>query len=80
MRELMSDEPVQERRVKLLEHFVNSINRGEQPEPGFSDNRKALAIVCYNHVPFSIRLVYIISNGSGVTLISPRNGLSNAAS
>jgi predicted dehydrogenase len=45
MRELMSDEPVQERRVKLLEHFISSINRDEQPEPGVFDNRKTLAVV-----------------------------------
>jgi predicted dehydrogenase len=45
MRELMSDEPVQERRVKLLEHFISSINRNEQPEPGVFDNRKTLAVV-----------------------------------
>jgi hypothetical protein len=45
MRELMSDEPVQERRVTLLEHFISSINRDEQPEPGVFDNRKTLAVV-----------------------------------
>jgi len=45
VRELMSNEPVQERRVKLLEHFIDSINRGEQPEPGVIDNRKTLTVV-----------------------------------
>jgi hypothetical protein len=32
------------------------------------------------HLSACIRLAYIISNGSGLTLISPRKGLSNAAS
>jgi predicted dehydrogenase len=45
IRELMSSEPVQERRVKLLEHFIDSINRGEQPEPGVIDNRRTLTVV-----------------------------------
>jgi predicted dehydrogenase len=44
-RELMSNEPVQERRLKVLEHFIDSINRGQQPEPGVRDNQKTLAVV-----------------------------------
>jgi hypothetical protein len=45
LRELVTNEPVQERRVKLLEHFIDSISRGQQPEPGILDNRKTLAVV-----------------------------------
>jgi predicted dehydrogenase len=45
LRELMSNEPVQERRVKVLEHFIDSISRGEQPDPGVLDNQKTLAVV-----------------------------------
>ncbi len=45
LRELMSNEPVQERRLKLLEHFVDRINRGQQPEPDVLDNQKTLAVV-----------------------------------
>ena len=44
-RELMSLEPVQERRVPLLEHFIGSIENGQQPEPSIEDNRKTLAVV-----------------------------------
>jgi len=43
--ELMSIEAVQERRVPLLEHFIESIDRGRQPEPSIEDNRKTLAVV-----------------------------------
>ncbi|MBV8098246.1 MAG: Gfo/Idh/MocA family oxidoreductase [Verrucomicrobia bacterium] len=43
--ELMSVEPVQERRLPLLEHFIDSIERGQQPEPSIEDNRKTLAVV-----------------------------------
>jgi predicted dehydrogenase len=43
--ELMSLEPVQERRLPLLEHFIESIGRGQQPEPSIEDNRKTLAVV-----------------------------------
>jgi hypothetical protein len=43
--ELMSIEPVQERRLPLLEHFIESIGRGQQPEPSIDDNRKTLAVV-----------------------------------
>jgi predicted dehydrogenase len=45
LRELMTNEPVQERRVKVLEHFIDSISRGQQPEPGILDNHKTLAVV-----------------------------------
>ena len=44
-RELMSLEPVQERRLPLLEHFIDSIERGQQPQPSIEDNRKTLAVV-----------------------------------
>ena len=43
--ELMSIEAVQERRLPLLEHFIESIERGQQPEPSIEDNRKTLAVV-----------------------------------
>ena len=43
--ELMSLEPVQERRLPLLEHFIESIDRSRQPEPSIEDNRKTLAVV-----------------------------------
>jgi len=43
--ELMSNEPVQERRLPLLEHFIDSIEQGQQPEPSIEDNRKTLAVV-----------------------------------
>jgi predicted dehydrogenase len=43
--ELMSQEPVQERRLPLLEHFIESIGGGQQPEPSIEDNRKTLAVV-----------------------------------
>ena len=43
--ELMSLEPVQERRLPLLEHFIESIGGGQQPEPSIEDNRKTLAVV-----------------------------------
>jgi predicted dehydrogenase len=45
IRELMSVEPVEERRLPLLEHFIDSIERGEQPEPSIADNRKTLSVV-----------------------------------
>jgi predicted dehydrogenase len=45
LRELMSYEPVRERRLVLLEHFIQSIKEGKQPEPGILDNRKTLAVV-----------------------------------
>jgi predicted dehydrogenase len=44
-RELMAIESVQERRLPLLEHFIDSIGRGQQPEPSIEDNRKTLAVV-----------------------------------
>jgi predicted dehydrogenase len=44
-KELLSVEPVQERRLPLLEHFIDSIERGQQPEPSIEDNRKTLAVV-----------------------------------
>jgi len=43
--ELMSIEAVPERRLPLLEHFIKSIDRGQQPEPSIEDNRKTLAVV-----------------------------------
>jgi predicted dehydrogenase len=43
--ELMSLEPVRERRLPLLEHFIESIGRSQQPEPSIEDNRKTLAVV-----------------------------------
>jgi predicted dehydrogenase len=43
--ELMSLEPVQERRLPLLEHFIESIDRSRQPEPSIEDNRKTLSVV-----------------------------------
>ena len=43
--ELMSLEPVQERRLPLLEHFIESIGGGQQPEPSIEDNSKTLAVV-----------------------------------
>jgi myo-inositol 2-dehydrogenase / D-chiro-inositol 1-dehydrogenase len=43
--ELLSYEPIQERRLPLLEHFIGSIKSGKQPEPSVFDNRKTLAIV-----------------------------------
>jgi predicted dehydrogenase len=45
VQELISVEPVQERRLPLLEHFIESIGRGQQPEPSIEDNRKTLAVV-----------------------------------
>jgi len=44
-RELMTLEPVQERRLPLLEHFIDSLDRGQQPQPSIEDNRKTLAVV-----------------------------------
>ena len=44
-RELMSIETVQERRLPLLEHFIDSIGRLQQPEPSIEDNRKTLGVV-----------------------------------
>jgi predicted dehydrogenase len=43
--ELMTTEPVQERRLPLLDHFIDAIERGQQPEPSIEDNRKTLAVV-----------------------------------
>lgn len=43
--ELLIDEPIWERRLPVLEHFIESIKRGEQPEPSILDNRKTLAVV-----------------------------------
>jgi predicted dehydrogenase len=43
--ELLTHEPVWERRLPVLEHFIASIKRGEQPEPSVVDNRKTLAVV-----------------------------------
>ena len=43
--ELLSVEAVQERRLPLLEHFIDSIGRGQQPEPSIADNCKTLAVV-----------------------------------
>jgi predicted dehydrogenase len=45
IQELISVEPVQERRLPLLAHFIDSIGRGLQPEPSIEDNRKTLAVV-----------------------------------
>jgi predicted dehydrogenase len=44
-RELLTHEPVWERRLPVLEHFIASIKQGEQPEPSVVDNRKTLAVV-----------------------------------
>jgi predicted dehydrogenase len=44
-RELMAHEPIWERRLPLLEHFIQCIDQGVQPEPGIVDNRKTLAVV-----------------------------------
>ena len=44
-RELMSVEAVQERRLPLLEHFIDSIEQRQQPEPSIEDNRKTLSVV-----------------------------------
>jgi predicted dehydrogenase len=43
--ELMTYEPVSERRIPVLEHFVESIKNRVQPEPSILDNRKTLAVV-----------------------------------
>jgi predicted dehydrogenase len=43
--EFLSLEPVQERRLPLLDHFIDSLERGEQPQPSIEDNRKTLAVV-----------------------------------
>jgi predicted dehydrogenase len=43
--ELLTHEPVWERRLPVLEHFIERIRRGEQPEPSVLDNRKTLAVV-----------------------------------
>jgi predicted dehydrogenase len=43
--ELMTYEPVSERRIPLLEHFLESVKKGAQPEPSILDNRKTLAVV-----------------------------------
>jgi predicted dehydrogenase len=43
--ELLTQEPIWERRLPVLEHFVESIKRGKQPEPSILDNRKTLAVV-----------------------------------
>jgi hypothetical protein len=44
-RELLTHEPIWERRLPVLEHFIASIKQGEQPEPSIFDNRKTLAVV-----------------------------------
>jgi predicted dehydrogenase len=44
-RELMTHEPIWERRLPVLEHFIRSIRDGAQPEPSILDNRKTLAAV-----------------------------------
>ncbi|HET9377448.1 MAG TPA: Gfo/Idh/MocA family oxidoreductase [Chthoniobacterales bacterium] len=43
--ELLTSEPIWERRLPVLEHFVGSIREGKQPEPSIHDNRKTLAVV-----------------------------------
>jgi predicted dehydrogenase len=43
--ELLTFEPIWERRLPVLEHFVGSIQEGKQPEPSIHDNRKTLAVV-----------------------------------
>jgi predicted dehydrogenase len=43
--ELLNHETIWERRLPVLEHFIESINRGKQPEPSILDNRKTLAVV-----------------------------------
>ena len=44
-RELLTHEPIWERRLPVLEHFVESIKEAKQPEPSILDNRKTLAVV-----------------------------------
>jgi predicted dehydrogenase len=44
-RELLTHEPIWERRLPVLEHFVESIKGAKQPEPSILDNRKTLAVV-----------------------------------
>jgi predicted dehydrogenase len=44
-RELLAHEPVSERRIPVLEHFIESIKNGVQPQPSILDNRKTLAVV-----------------------------------
>jgi predicted dehydrogenase len=44
-RELLTHEPIWERRFPVLEHFIESIKEGRQPEPSIQDNRKTLAVV-----------------------------------
>src|SRR6201984_782286 len=39
VQELISAEPVQERRLPLLEHFIERIGRGQQPTTSIEDNR-----------------------------------------
>jgi predicted dehydrogenase len=43
--ELLTEEPIWERRLPVLEHFIENVKQGKQPEPSVSDNRKTLAIV-----------------------------------
>ena len=43
--ELMALETVQERRLPLLEHFIDSLAHDSQPEPSIEDNRKTLSVV-----------------------------------
>jgi predicted dehydrogenase len=43
--ELLTSEPIWERRLPVLEHFIGSIREGKQPEPSIYDNRKTLAVV-----------------------------------
>jgi predicted dehydrogenase len=44
-RELLTHEPVGERRLPVLKHFIESIKEAKQPEPSIHDNRKTLAVV-----------------------------------
>jgi predicted dehydrogenase len=43
--ELLTQEPIWERRLPVLEHFIESIKEGKQPEPSILDNRRTLAVV-----------------------------------
>jgi predicted dehydrogenase len=43
--EIRSDEPILERRIPVVNHFVASIKNGVQPEPSVADNRRTLAAV-----------------------------------
>ena len=65
-----------------LRPFARDLNRPLESR-AHSDGTGILKYMLANHAqdhfPASIRLEYIISNGWGPTLISARNGLSNAA-